>query len=217
MSEPKLTLYAESTWLSPWVFHAMVAIEEMGLPYRLEVEPLPIPEARKRELRERTILGKIPILIDGDIWISESLAITEYLAERFPAPQYPRLFPADPLQRARARQILSALRTGFFSLREERPTSTIFGKQEGKPAAKPLTEKAKVDADELLRIAGALIRPGATSMFDTWCVADADLTLALMRMVVASDPMPPAIAEYTAAQWARPGIRKFMSHTAAGR
>jgi glutathione S-transferase len=213
MSEPKLTLYAESEWVSPWVFHAMVALEEKGLPYGLEMVPLPIPEARRTELRERSILGKVPILVDGDAWISESLAISEYLAERYPAPGYPRLFPADLVQRARARQVMSALRTGFFALREERPTSTVFGKPDGKP----MSEKAKAEADELVRIASALIRPGATSMFGEWCIADADLALMLMRLVANGDPVPPAVAEYTAAQWARAGVRKFLSHVAAPR
>ena len=82
MPETKLKLYAESGWVSPWVFHVMVALEEKGLPYQLEVVPLPIPEPRRSELRARAILGKVPVLIDGDAWITESLAISEYLAER---------------------------------------------------------------------------------------------------------------------------------------
>ena len=37
MVEPELTLYAESSWMSPWVFHAMIALEEKNLPYKLTV------------------------------------------------------------------------------------------------------------------------------------------------------------------------------------
>jgi glutathione S-transferase len=213
MSEPKLTLYAESEWVSPWAFHAMVALEEKGLPYGLEVLSLPLPEARRAEIRARAILGKVPILVDGDVWITESIAISEYLAERYPAPAFPRLFPADLVQRARARQIMSALRTSFFALREERPTSAVFGS----PAPRPMSAKAKAEADELVRIASALIRPGATSMFGEWCIADADLALALMRLVASSDPVPREVADYTAAQWARASVRKFLGHAAAPR
>jgi glutathione S-transferase len=218
MSEPKLTLYAESDWVSPWVFHVMVALEEKGLPYELSLVPLPIPEPRRVELRERAVIGKVPILVDGDAWITESLAISEYLAERYPAPGYPRLFPADLVQRARARQVMSALRTGFFKLREERPTSSVFGPAEREPAERrPLSPAAQADADELVRIASALIRPGATSLFEAWCIADADLALALMRLVANGDPVPPAVAAYTAAQWARPSTQKFLAHAAAPR
>ncbi len=213
MLKPELTLYAESDWTSPWVFHAMVALEEKGLPYQLEVVSLPLPEARRAEIRERAILGKVPILVDGEVWITESIAVSEYLAERFPAPDFPRLFPADLVQRARARQVMSALRTGFFAQREERPTTTIFGS----PDRKPMSDKAKAEADELVRIASALIQPGATSMFGDWCIADADLTLALMRLVANGDPVPQQVAEYTTAQWLRASVRTFLGHVAAPR
>src|SRR5690606_6682941 len=120
--------------MSPWAFHAMVALEEKGLPYGLEVVSLPFSEPRRAELRARAILGKVPILVDGDAWITESSAISEYLAERFPAPEFPRLFPAELVQRARARQVMSALRTGFFALRGARPTSAVFGAGPASPA-----------------------------------------------------------------------------------
>jgi glutathione S-transferase len=213
MSEPKLTLYAESSWMSPWVFHAVVALEEKGLPYGVEVLTLPVPEPRRTEIQGRALLAKVPLLVDGDVWITESLAISEYLAERYPAPAFPRIFPADLAQRARARQVMSALRTGFFALREERQTYSVFGP----PNPRPMSDKAKAEADELVRIASALIRPGATSMFGEWCIADADLALAVMRLVSNSDPVPQALVEYTAAQWARAGVRKFLGYVAASR
>jgi len=215
MSKPNLTLYAESTWMSPWVFHVMVALEEKGLPYALEVLTFPLPEPRRTELRDRAIIAKVPILADAerDAWITESIAISEYLAERFPAPERPRLFPADLVQRARARQVMSALRTGFFKLREERPTATIFRT----PDRKPMSERAQAEAGELVQLASALIRPGATSLFDEWCIADADLTLMLMRLIANSDPVPEAVAAYAAAQWARASVQKLLGHATAPR
>src|SRR5687768_4692934 len=115
-----LTLYAESTWMSPWAFHAMVALEEKQLPYKLEVVPLPIPADVRAQLEQKAVIGKVPILVHGDVWITESLAISEYLAETFPSPHHPRLFPANLAERARARQIMSWLRTSLFALREDR-------------------------------------------------------------------------------------------------
>src|SRR4051794_30092570 len=108
---PALTLYAESSWMSPWVFHAMVALEEKRLPYKLEVVSLPITGAVAAKLQAKAIIAKVPILAHGERWISESLAISEYLAETFPIPDHPRLFPADYGDRARARQIMMYLRT----------------------------------------------------------------------------------------------------------
>src|SRR2546423_2524689 len=109
-----LTVYAESEWVSPWVFHVMVALEEKQLPYKLEVLELPMPAATKALLNDKAIIGKVPVLVHGDLWISESLAISEYLAETFPTPGHPRIFPADLGERARARQLMSMLRTSMF-------------------------------------------------------------------------------------------------------
>jgi glutathione S-transferase len=78
-----------------------------------------------------------------------------------------------------------------------------------------MSDKAKAEADELVRIASALIRPGAASLFDAWCIADADLTLALMRLVSCGDPVPRELVEYTTAQWARASVQKFVGHVAA--
>ena len=216
MAEPStcsLSLYAESTWMSPWAFHAMVALEEKQLPYQLRVVAMPMSTEQKAELRDKAILGKVPILVHGALWISESLAISEYLAEAFPAPAHPRLFPADLGERARARQIMSMLRTSLFALREQRPMSAVFG---GSPAATKLTDKAADDAAELIRVATALIAPGADCLFGAWCIADADLALALMRLVANHDPMPNHLIDYARSQWQRASVRRYLAHAANG-
>src|SRR5690349_16511851 len=187
-----LTLYAESQWDSPWVYHAMVALEEKGLAYRLEVLDLPHPPERKAELAKKAVLGKVPILVHGDLWLTESLAISEYLAETFPAPAHPRLFPEDLGKRARARQLMCFLRTDLFALREDRPTSTIFGA----PTNQPLSAKGEQQAAELLRIAGHLVLPGRPAMFGAFSIADADLALALMRLIQNGDSVPDHLVTY---------------------
>jgi glutathione S-transferase len=204
----EMTLYAESSWMSPWVFHVLVALEEKGLPYKVEVVPLPMTPDKKSELQQKSVLGKVPILVDGDVWISESLAISEYLAEKYPAPTYPRLFPADLAERARARQVMSMLRTSLFALREDRPTSGVFGR----PTPKPLGEKGRADALELMRVARALIPAGKTQLFGEWCIADADLALMLMRLVSSMDSIHQSLVDYALAQFERKSVRTFMSH-----
>jgi len=203
-----LTLYGESTWMSPWVFHAMVALEEKQLPYKLEVASSPMSPEMKQLLRDKALLGMVPTLRHGDAWISESLAISEYLAERFPTPGHPRLFPADLVQRAHARQVMSWLRTSLMGLRQDRPTSSVFGH----PTMKPMSEKGKTDADTLVRVASALVTPGKTTMFDEWCIADIDLSLALMRMIACEDAVPTPLVEYALAQWERRSVRKYIAH-----
>jgi glutathione S-transferase len=210
---PQLTLFAESSWMSPWVFHAMVALEETLLPYKLEVLSLPLSGGVKAELEQRALLAKVPILVHGDMWISESLAISEYLAETFPPPEHPRLLPAHLTQRTRARQILSFLRTSLSALREARPTSSVFGR----PNPRPMSDKAREEAGELERLALAVLPDNRPSMFDTWCVADADLALALMRLIANEDPLDPRLVNYALGQFDRKSVRRFVAHLPTGR
>jgi glutathione S-transferase len=205
---PQLTLYAESSWTSPWVFHAMVALEEKQLSYKVEVVPVPIPDPTRAELQRRAVLAKVPILVHGETWISESLAISEYLAETFPAPDHPRLFPANLAERARARQVMSFLRTSLFALREARPTSTVFGR----PNPRPLSDAARDEAAELERLALAVLPDDRPAMFGAWCIADIDLALALMRLIANQDPLDRRLTAYALAQFDRKSVDRFISH-----
>jgi len=203
-----LTLYGETSWVSPWVFHAMVALEEKQLPYKLETVPLPIPADVRDKLAAKALVGKVPILVHGDLWLTESLAISEYLAETFPHPAHPRLFPANLVERARARQVMSMVRTGLMGLREDRPTSSVFGR----PTTAPMTDKGKADAAELIAVASALVKPGKTTMFDEYCIADTDLALMLMRLVANQDPVPQHLIAYAVANWERRSVRRYVAN-----
>jgi glutathione S-transferase len=205
-----LTLYGDSTWLSPWVFHALVALEELGQRYNLEPLRLPLPPRAREQLAAKAILGKVPCLVHGDVWLTESSAITEYLAEVFPTPA---LLPTERVARARARQVMSWLRTALQPLRDERPTSSLFQR----PVTTPLSDTAREAADELVRVTEALLAPGAQHLFGAWSIADADLSLALMRLAANGDPLPARISDYALAQWNRPSIRKYLSHVPTNR
>jgi glutathione S-transferase len=211
MSE--LTLYAESTWLSPWVFHAMIALEEKQLPYALEVVPQPMPVATRARLEHHALVADAPILAHGTTWIAESLAISEYLAETFPAPGYPRLFPTDLADRARARQLMMYLRTHLFALREARPTSSVFGR----PNTSPMPDAARAEAAELERIALALLPDDRLHLFGDWCIADCDLAVALMRLVANQDPLAPRLVSYATAQLDRRAVHRFIAHLPTSR
>jgi glutathione S-transferase len=199
--------------MSPWVFHAMVALEEKQLPYKLEVVSLPIPPSTRTALESRSIIAKLPLLAHGDTWISESLAISEYLAEVFPAPRYPRLFPDDLAERARARQIMMFLRTSLSALRDARPTSSVFSR----PITRPMPERARDEAAELERIALALIPPERGTLFDEWCIADCDLALALMRLIASQDPLDRRLVNYALAHFDRRSVRRFIAHLPTSR
>ena len=66
-------------------FRPLWALEEIGLPYRLEMLPFP-PRFLKREYLAINPLGTIPLLIDGETRMTESAAICQYLGDRYSAP-----------------------------------------------------------------------------------------------------------------------------------
>ncbi|HEY0192648.1 MAG TPA: glutathione transferase, partial [Kofleriaceae bacterium] len=151
--------------------------------------------------------------VGGPFALTESLAISEYLDEIYPAPGYVRLLPAQPVQRARARQIMLYLRMNLQALREARPTSTVFGR----PNAKPMPEAARAEADELVRIALALIPEEAGPIFGAWSIADADLALTLMRLVANQDVTDRKLVQYATAQFDRTSVRRFVAHLPTSR
>src|SRR5262249_18611430 len=136
-------------------------------------------------LREHAAIGRIPALQHGQFWLTESLAIAEYLDDTFPAPDYPALFPADPEARGRARQVMSWLRADTRQLRDERPWQTVVYPT----SLPPLGPLAARQAAELVELVEWLARAGA---LETWNIAHADLAFGLMRLTSSAYALPPA-------------------------
>lgn len=75
-------------------FRVLWALEELGLPYRLHLLPFP-PRVRAKDYLEVNPLGTIPAMRDGETFMTESAAITQYLATRY-APNALNVEPSDP-------------------------------------------------------------------------------------------------------------------------
>ncbi|MBI4951316.1 MAG: glutathione transferase [Myxococcales bacterium] len=202
-------LYGETLWESPYVLTVYVALREKGLAFETRTLDLGSGDQRAPEFRDHSLTGKVPTLVHDGFWLSESLAIVEYLEEVFAPPHHPPVLPRDLKERARARQVMSFLRSDFAQLRRERPTTSIFFDQQ--QANHPLSHQAQAEADKLFRVAHALVPEGATHMGSAWCVADVDLALMLMRLVENDDPVPASLAAYARAQWARPSVHAFAT------
>jgi glutathione S-transferase len=101
---------------SSWSMRPWLALRANDIPFEEIFIPLYTGEADKRRLLSFTPSGKVPTLIDGDVTIWDSLAIIEYLAERFPEK---RLWPEDRASRAHARSISAEMHSGFAALRNE--------------------------------------------------------------------------------------------------
>lgn len=204
----EIVLYGERHWESPYVFSSFVALEEKGLPFEVKVLSLEDGEHWRSEYRDPSLTGRVPSLQHGDFRLSESSAIAEYLEEAFPPPRWPALYPTSPKDRARARQLQAWFRSDLMPLRAQRPSSSVFL---GEPV-KPLDAEGKNAAERLLRVADLLLRDGATSLFASFGIVDADFAMMLQRLVANRDPVPEKARAYAAAVWSRPSVRKFAEH-----
>jgi glutathione S-transferase len=98
---------------SSWSLRAWLALEQTGAPY----EEILISTADRDwhdQIKRVSPSGKVPLLIDGDLQVGDSLAIVEYLNERFPKAG---LWPSDTRARAVARSVAAEMHSGFVSLR----------------------------------------------------------------------------------------------------
>jgi glutathione S-transferase len=112
-----LTLVLGNKNYSSWSLRPWIAMRVAGIAFEEIVIPLYEPGSREQVLKYSPA-GKVPILIDGGNAIWESLAILEYLAEKYPEAG---LWPADTHARAHARVIANEMHGGFQALRQKCP------------------------------------------------------------------------------------------------
>jgi glutathione S-transferase len=105
---------------SSWSFRPWLAMKVAGITFEETVISLEAKDFKERIL-PLSGTGKVPVLIDGDTRVWESLSILEYLAEKFPAAG---LWPRDAKARAHARTISSEMHAGFVPLRSQLPMNT---------------------------------------------------------------------------------------------
>lgn len=197
-------LYADTQYTSPYAMSVFVALKEKHMPFQLHTVDLNAGENRGEDFASRSLTQRVPTLVDGDFALSESSAITEYLEERQPTPA---LYPADPRQRARARQVQAWLRSDLLPIRQERSTNVIFYT----PSPAPLSAAAQQAAARLFKAADALLAPGRPHLFDAWTIADLDLAVMLNRLVLNGDEVPAKLASYARAQWQRESVQAWVT------
>jgi glutathione S-transferase len=203
-----LTLYADRFWISPYVYSCFVALREKGIPFEVREVSLGEGEQRRPEFAP-SLTTRVPALEHDGFWLAESSAIVEYLDELFAdTPMLPRA----TRDRARARQVLSWIRSDLMALREERSSETIF--YESRPM-KPLSAQARAAADKLVRVASTLLPGDRAHLFESFGAADADLAFMLKRLARDEDVLPERLRAWTDAQWQRPSVRAFVEHPRA--
>lgn len=103
---------------STWSLRAWLAARRCGAPFTETLIPLRQQEATLAGIAVHSPSKLVPVIKDGDVVIWDSLAVCEYLNDRFPEAQ---LWPIDPVKRALGRAAAAEMHSGFASLRGECP------------------------------------------------------------------------------------------------
>lgn len=102
---------------SSWSLRGWLALKQTGASFEEIVIPFRQADSRERILAQSPS-GRVPVLRHGGLTVWDSLAIGEYLAERFPDAG---LWPSDPAARAVARAVTAEMHAGFTALRRGLP------------------------------------------------------------------------------------------------
>ena len=110
---------------STWSWRAFLAMESFDIPREEIVIPLDQPDTASN-IAKYSPSGRVPVLVDEDIKIWDSLAICEYLAEKFPEKH---LWPLDKKARAEARSVCAEMHSSFQNLRSFLPGNIRLRKE----------------------------------------------------------------------------------------
>ena len=194
-----LTLVIGNKNYSSWSMRPWVALRGAGIAFNEVFIPLYTGDADKQRLLGFSPAGKVPVLVDGDVTVWDSLAIIEYAAERFPQA---RLWPEHPARRAHARSISAEMHSGFAALRNEcgmnlhRPVRAIG-----------LSAEARADIARIQQIwIDCRKRYGGPFLFGSFGAADAMFAPVVHRFRTYAIEVKPEVRDYMAAMMALPAV-----------
>lgn len=204
MTQSPIRLYVDSQLTSPYAMSVYVTLVEKGIDFDMHTLNLEEAEHLSDSYARLSLTRRVPILVHGDVVLAESSAITEYLEDLFPQT---KVYPVDPVLRARARQVQAWLRSDLLPLRAERSTLVVFY---GENAA-PLSASAQGAARKLIAAAKTLLAGDSEDLCGQWTIADTDLALMLNRLILNGDDVPPMLVDYAKRQWQRPSVQRWLA------
>jgi glutathione S-transferase len=215
-----MKLYIGNKNYSSWSMRPWVLLKQAGIPFE-EVKVLFDSFAPSSNFKKTMFpvnpRGQVPVLVDsnadGDLVVTDTLAIAEYLAESFPEKN---LWPADKVARAKARMACAEMHSGFTALRGHcmmniEASLPHIGQivMRDKPAVVSDVARLEVLLGGLL---GAYAHTHSDGMlFGTFSVADAYFAPVVMRFKTYGLPASPTVAAYMDRLCAMPGVAAWIA------
>ena len=206
-----MQLYIGNKNYSSWSMRPWVLMTQAGIPFEevyVRFDEM-TPDSRfKRTVAQVSPAGRVPVLVDDGFAVWDTLAIAEYLAEKFPDRL---LWPRDARDRARARSLCAEMHGGFAALREHCSMNIEAALPE--VGARLLAEQPGV-RDDLARIvqmwSQALQASGGPLLFGSFSIADAYFAPVASRIRTYALPVPAPVAGYVERVLALPGVQAWV-------
>lgn len=197
-------LYIANKLYSSWSMRPWLVLKAFDIPFQETVIPLRQPDT-KASILEHSPTGKVPVLVDGDALVWESLAIILYLAERFPEKP---IWPAGVAARAHALSVATEMHAGFQTLRQACPMN--LGKRYAAPA---MTDDLRANIErieEMWRTTRARFSDGSGPfLFGPFTAADAMFAPVVTRLESYSLPVSAGTRAYMDAVQSFPAFRAW--------
>ena len=206
-----LKLYIGNKNYSSWSMRPWVLLTQAGIGFEevmVRFDSFEADSSFKSVIDALTPTGKVPVLVDGDLVVWDTMAIAEYAAEQFP---HQHLWPLDKVARARARSVCAEMHAGFTHLRGNCPMNIEAALPD--IGALIWRDKPAVRADVARLVAmwqGLLGAHGGPMLFGEFSIADATFAPVCMRLKTYGLPVPADVAAYVARVCALPGVKAWV-------
>jgi glutathione S-transferase len=211
-----MQLYIGNKNYSSWSMRPWVLMRQAGIPFEehmVRFDSFAPDSSFKRALAGVSPTGRVPLLMDDGFAVWDSLAIVEYLAERFPDRA---LWPAETRDRARARSICAEMHSGFAALRAACPMNIEASLPEvgalawrDKPAVR--ADVARIDALWQQQLQAS----GGPMLFGSFSAADAFFAPVCMRLRTYGLPVSEPSAAYVRSVADQPGVAAWVADALA--
>ncbi len=203
-----ITIVLGNKRYSSWSLRPWLALKHTGAAFDEVVIPL-YRDGSKEQILRHSPAGKVPVLKQDGVTVWESLAICEYLADRFPAAG---LWPADPATRAWARAVSTEMHGGFAALRQNLPMDLS---RQGRDAARIAAAQPDIDrVAQIWRDCRAAHGADGPFLFGRFTNADAMYAPVACRFRIYGVTLDPVCAAYADAVMDLPAMGEWRAAAA---
>jgi glutathione S-transferase len=195
-----LRLFLGNQRFSSWSMRPWLALRAAGVEFETIVLRFDDPSFKSKV---PSAAAKVPVLIDGDLVVHESLAICEYVAEIAPTAQ---LWPESCADRSAARALASEMHAGFPSIRTECSMDVCRAEA---PGAWPISPATRAEIARLDAIFASAGERGGPFLFGKYGIVDAMYTPVVTRFLSYGLPISDAARPYVDATRALPFVEEW--------